>query len=166
MVITSGLYLLKNSKYQKEFPLIFEDYLTADLIDSQITDVKYVLAWSQVLNQLHHYCIMIYNIPPDLDKFFDLNAKHSKYHFKVPREITIKSNLTEEGYRRIAKYLVADDCLAYLELVIYQKFPVADRNWFVEHFKYHHEEIIKNVDHFKTLNDDEYIIKLRTELEN
>lgn len=166
MKFSAKLYLLKNKVYKPKFPLAFDDYMERDQIDSYQIAIKYVLAWSQILAQLHHYCIMVYNIPSDLASLLDLKVKPTTHIFTYPREIKLYGALTTEGYRRITNYIMADDCLAFLEFVVYHQFPIPNRRWYLDNFKPEHEDIIKNQHHFQTLNDDEYIVKLRTEFEN
>lgn len=166
MEVSPKLYQLKLIKNIKEFPLCFNDYLDNIKIDGTNIDIKYILAWSQVLNQLHYYCVMINNIPQNIDQLFDLDGEIQDYKFYEPRLIILRSTLSEKGYDQVRKYIMADDCISYLEFVIYGVFPVPNRSWYIENFEYRHTNIIKHNNHFQNLYDDDYIVRLREEFEN
>lgn len=162
-------YYRKLTDHRETFPFDFLAYLPQrhDVRnETDGNDWSRVLVWNQLLNQLHDQCVFISWIPSDLDRWLDLSQPPRTHELFGPRTIRLRASLSPYGASELQRLVLADDALAYLEFVVYGRFPVAHRMEYLQRFDLDDYPIAKQWDHFRSTLDRDYVVQLRREFES
>lgn len=157
-------YYRKLNDTRDSFSFDFTEYLPKKHVAADV-DWSLLLVWNRLLNQLQQQCVFVSWVPDDLNRWFNLSIEPETFEFGGPRTITVVSCLTDYGVDELQRVILADDAIAYLEFVVYGRFPVANRNRYLQEFEIEYYPLLKCYNHFVSTLDNEYVVRLRREFE-